>query len=91
MLRTIKILVSGEVQGVFYRQKTKETATHLHIHGYVMNLPDCSVEIIATGTTEQLDKLTEWCRTGPPKANVTNMLVNELSLQQFDQFVIRRL
>ena len=91
MLRTIKILVSGEVQGVFYRQKTKETATQLRINGYVMNLPDGSVEIIATGTTEQLDKLTEWCRTGPPKANVTNMLVNELSLQQFDQFVIRRL
>ena len=91
MLRTIKILVSGEVQGVFYRQKTKETATQLRINGYVMNLPDGSVEIIATGTTEQLDILAAWCHTGPPKANVTNMLVNELSLQQFDQFVIRRL
>lgn len=90
MLRTIKILVSGEVQGVFYRQKTKETATLLNINGYVNNLPDGRVEIIATGTSEQLDKLTAWCHTGPPKATVTNVQVIELSLQQFDQFIIRR-
>ena len=90
MLRTIKILVSGEVQGVFYRQKTKETATQLRINGYVMNLPDGSVEIIATGTKEQLDILTAWCHTGPPKATVTNVVMEELPLQQFDQFIIKR-
>ena len=90
MLQTIKIIVFGEVQGVFYRQKTKETATELHIKGYVRNLPDGSVEIIATGMKDQLDKLVTWCRSGPPKATVTDLMVNEQPLENFDQFIIRR-
>ena len=65
MLQTISITVSGKVQGVFYRQSTKEMATSLGITGQVKNLSDGSVYIIATGTKEQLDKLVDWCRQGP--------------------------
>ena len=91
MLQSIRIKVFGEVQGVFYRQRTKETAIQLGIKGFVMNLPDGTVEIIASGTKEQLEKFVSWCRKGPPKATITDLKIIELPLQQFDNFMIRRL
>jgi acylphosphatase len=90
MLQTINITVSGHVQGVFYRQSTKETAAALGISGEVKNLPDGKVYITATGTKEQLDKMIAWCRQGPPKARVTDVNIQEAALQQFDRFSILR-
>jgi len=48
------------------------------------------VQIIATGTKEQLDELLEWCRLGPPRAIVSNITSHELPLQEFDSFYIER-
>ena len=78
------------MQGVFFRQSTQEKANQLGIKGTVKNCADDSVEIIATGTRDQLDKLVAWCREGPPKANVINVTTQELSLQQFYNFSIIR-
>jgi len=78
------------VQGVFFRQSTQEKANQLGIKGTVKNCDDDTVEIIATGSKEQLDKLVAWCREGPPKANVINVSTQELSLQQFYNFTIIR-
>ena len=89
-MQTIRIKVEGRVQGVFFRQSTQEKANQLGIKGTVKNCDDDSVEIIATGTKEQLDKLVAWCREGPPKANVINVTTQELSLQQFYNFSIIR-
>ena len=60
MLQTISITISGLVQGVYYRQSTKEKALELGIAGIVKNLPDGNVFILATGTGEQLDQLVQW-------------------------------
>ncbi len=87
---TFSITVSGKVQGVYYRQSTKEMAISLGITGEVRNLTDSSVYILATGTKKQLDKLVAWCRQGPAKARVTDIEVQEISLQQFDGFLIVR-
>lgn len=89
-MQTIRIKVEGRVQGVFYRQSTQEKALKLGIKGTVRNCEDDSVEIIATGTKEQLDNLISWCWKGPPKANVTNVITQELSLQPFNNFSIKR-
>ena len=89
-MQTIRINVQGRVQGVFFRQSTKQKADELEITGTVKNCEDDSVEIIATGHKEQLDKLVEWCRKGPPKAYVTNVIMQELSLQEFKRFSIIR-
>ena len=62
----------------------------LGIKGTVKNCDDDSVEIVATGMKEQLDKLVEWCWEGPPKAKVINVTAQELSLQQFYNFSIIR-
>ena len=89
MLQTFAIKVFGEVQGVFYRQRTKEKAIQIGIGGYVKNLPDGSVEIVATGTADQLKQLTNWCWQGSDQSIVTNVLHNELPLLQFEQFIIK--
>jgi acylphosphatase len=89
-MQTFRIEIEGQVQGVFYRQSTQEKALKLGIKGTVRNCEDDSVEIIATGTKEQLEKLISWCWKGPPKATVTNVTTQELSLQLFNNFSIIR-
>ena len=90
MLQTISIVVRGRVQGVFYRQSAKEKATELNISGLVKNLPDGSVYILATGSTEQLNALVEWCWQGPRKAFVTDVMQESCALQHFDFFKIEK-
>ena len=87
---TISITVSGKVQGVYYRQSTRERAIELGITGTVKNLRDGSVHIIATGTKEQLDELTSWCSKGPVRAVIDTIEVKELPLQSFERFSIER-
>jgi acylphosphatase len=90
MLQTISIIVTGKVQGVFFRQSTKEKAIELNITGLVKNLPDESVYILATGTPEQLQALIEWCWQGSRRAQVKNVKVEESSFQSFNRFSIER-
>lgn len=90
MLQTISIVVSGKVQGVYYRQGTREKARELGITGCVENKADGTVFILATGTEEQLQSLVTWCHTGPPRAAVKNVLVEKQNLQTFESFFISR-
>ena len=88
MQQTISILVRGKVQGVFYRQSTRERALALSIAGTVCNRQDGAVYIIATGTKIQLDALLTWCRQGPPRAVVTDLEWKEETLQLFNGFSV---
>jgi acylphosphatase len=89
-MKTMRIKVFGRVQGVFYRQSTQEKAHQLHLKGTVRNCEDDTVEIVATGNEEELNQLIAWCRKGPPRAKVTEVSTQELSLQQFYNFSIIR-
>ena len=90
MEQTISITVSGKVQGVFYRQSTKEKALELGISGVVKNLPNGNVHILATGTAEQLNQLVFWCKQGPPRAKVNAVDVEQVDKQVFMGFVVQR-
>jgi acylphosphatase len=90
MKKTIRIIVKGRVQGVFYRQSTHEKAREFGITGTVQNNPDDSVEIIATGEEEQLGKMKEWCKLGPPRAKVNSIKSGEIPLKEFEEFTIVR-
>ena len=90
MEQTISITVSGLVQGVYYRQSTKEKALELGISGVVKNLPDGNVHILATGTAEQLHELVHWCKKGPAHAKVSSINVEPVDRQVFMSFVIQR-
>ena len=67
------IFVSGRVQGVFFRQKTKDKALTMGVYGWVQNLPDGRVEAVFEGDPVAIKKLILWCRTGPENAAVDGL------------------
>ena len=71
------MIVSGRVQGVFFRASTCEEAQRLGLRGWVRNLPNGSVEVLAEGETNKLDALKSFCRQGPPYARVDHLEVFE--------------
>ncbi len=83
------IFVSGTVQGVYFRQNTKEVATRHNVTGWVRNLPDGRVEAILEGDESDVNKVIEWCHVGPPKAKVTDVNVKfDNYTGEFADFVI---
>lgn len=69
----IHIVVSGDVQGVFFRAGTRSAASGLGLTGWVRNRPDGSVEVMAEGGRGALEKLLEWCGRGPAGASVSKV------------------
>ena len=69
----IRLMISGRVQGVGYRYWTVAEARRLGLDGWVRNLSDGRVEILALGLQERLDGLENACHAGPPAARVTSV------------------
>ena len=69
----VHIFVSGRVQNVCFRGDTQQIARELEITGWVKNLPDGKVEIIAEGEKEKLKQMVDWVKQGPPAAQVNNI------------------
>lgn len=65
-----RFLVSGRVQGVYYRASTREQALALGLDGSATNLADGRVEVVAAGAPAAIDALEQWLRQGPPAARV---------------------
>lgn len=78
-------LVSGRVQGVFYRASAAEQARQLGLHGWVRNLPDGRVEAMACGTADAQQAFAQWLREGPPAADVQHMDIREIPAAEIDQ------
>jgi acylphosphatase len=90
MKKRIQLIVSGKVQGVFFRASTREKAEQLGIGGSARNLPDGRVEIIADGDQASLQQFIAWCHEGPPLSRVKNVAVTDMETSQFfDRFEIR--
>lgn len=89
-MKTVRLTIKGKVQGVFYRATAKDVADLLGIKGWIKNLPGNNVEIRATSTEELLQKFIDWCKQGPPRARVEEVIVEELDLQEFNDFRINR-
>lgn len=69
----LRAIVTGIVQGVNFRWYTKRHAADLNLVGYVRNRSDGSVEIVAEGSRDALERLLDWARVGPPSAVVDNV------------------
>ena len=89
-MKTIRLIIKGKVQGVFFRATAKDIAERLGIKGWVRNLPDNNVEIIATAPDEQLTQLIEWCKEGPPRAIVDEVVIEDTEAQPVKGFRIIR-
>jgi acylphosphatase len=72
-LARVHVLVSGLVQGVFYRQSAVDEARRLGLAGWVRNCPDGRVELEAEGERARLEALVAFCRRGPPAARVEDV------------------
>lgn len=83
---TVRFIVSGRVQGVFYRASTREQALALALAGHARNLPDGRVEVLASGSTDALDALEHWLRRGPPAARVDTVSREDLPEQNLRGF-----
>ncbi|MDP2151614.1 MAG: acylphosphatase [Parvibaculum sp.] len=84
------LIISGRVQGVFYRAFTEEAARSLGIKGWVRNLPDGGVEALFEGEKDDIEKAVGICRKGPPASVVRDVDVNwEDFRAEFDAFSIR--
>jgi acylphosphatase len=67
------VYVSGQVQGVFFRDSTREKAEQLGLNGWVKNLPDGRVEALFEGPSERVREMVRWCEQGPSQAEVENV------------------
>jgi len=76
MKARIHIVVAGRVQGVCFRFECRRLAIQLGLRGWVKNLDDGSVEIVAEGEREMVDRMTAWARKGPFGAHVVECRVN---------------
>ena len=85
-MATVRFLVSGRVQGVFYRASTRNEAHRLGIAGSARNLDDGRVEVIASGPDEALMELERWLWQGPSSARVENVAREVLTDRDFDGF-----
>ena len=73
-----RVLVSGRVQGVFYRDSCRREAERLGVAGSASNLDDGRVEVIAEGDEGAVQELIEWCRRGSPQSRVDSVEVEDL-------------
>ena len=90
MMRKVNILVSGRVQGVYFRMFTQNKAKQLGLKGCARNLPDGRVEIIAEADKNSIEKLIKWCQKGPVTARVDYIEITELEAEKtFSSFEIR--
>jgi len=77
--------ISGRVQGVFYRDTTRQKAEKLQLVGYAKNLADGRVEVVICGSEKNVDQLCEWLWTGSEYSSVSNVDCYKINLNEFEQ------
>ena len=90
-MKTVHLEITGKVQGVFFRAKAKEVAKIHKISGWIRNTDDDKVEALITGMDDDVEKFILWCKHGPEKAKVKDVVItykNEIKI--FDTFEVIR-
>jgi acylphosphatase len=77
-IRAVHLVVSGRVQGVFYRASTREVGETLGLAGWVRNRYDGTVEAHVQGDPATVAAMVDWCRQGPPHARVDDLQVDDV-------------
>jgi acylphosphatase len=87
---TLHLIIKGKVQGVFYRATAKETADQLGVTGWIKNTSEGDVEAVVTGSEKQLQSFVDWCKQGPRRANVSEVISTEQEETVFEDFTVIR-
>lgn len=86
-MKATKLIIHGQVQGVFFRDSCVKKAKELDCKGTVQNLLDKTVEVIVTNS-KNITKLIEWCKHGPDTARVDSIDIKEIEIQEeFNEFI----
>ena len=84
-----RVVVSGHVQGVFFRDRTRREAHRLGVTGWVRNCPDGTVEAHVEGDAAAVGEFVRWCRQGPRQATVYDVRVRDAEPEGLRRFEIR--
>lgn len=89
-MERIHVIISGRVQGVFFRAETQRAAMGFNLTGWVRNMQDGRVEAVFEGENDAMDKMLAWCHQGPPAARVESVTITEENyLGEFRNFNIK--
>lgn len=88
MKKSIRLYISGSVQGIFFRGFVKENAEKLGLKGFVRNLEDGRVEVFLEGNIDEVKKMIELCKKGPKHSEVKDVEQRVERFQGFKQFKI---
>jgi acylphosphatase len=89
MVKSVAMVISGRVQGVFFRKYTLDVALRLGVSGFVCNKDDGTVYIEASGRADQVDQLIDWCHKGSPASKVQQVSCKEIDIVHHHWFEIR--
>jgi acylphosphatase len=84
----VRCYITGLVQGVGFRYATRRQAINNEVTGWVKNLPDGRVEVLACGASGSIDKFMAWLQQGPIHAKVVTVISNQEDWQEFAEFAI---
>ncbi len=87
-MKALKIIISGRVQGVFFRASTKAVADQMGIKGLVKNQKDGTVYVEAEGDENIMNDFMEWCKYGPDDARVDDIDVEEIEVKNYRNFEV---
>ena len=90
-LKIVRLKIYGHVHGVFYRQTTQQKARELGLRGYVKNLSNGSVEVVACGNSSDIDQLIDFCQNNPGSSQVDRLDVARVDepKEEFNNFEIK--
>lgn len=88
MKKSIRLYITGTVQGIFFRGFVKENAEKLDVKGFVRNLEDGRVEVFLEGNTNEVDKMIELCKKGSKHSQISRVEEKEEKFQDFKTFKI---
>jgi acylphosphatase len=89
-MKCAHLVVSGRVQGVSFRANVRNKANELDLKGYVKNLENGDVEVVAEGNEEKIKEFIDFIKKGPGIAKVTNVKMRHKEPENFKNFEIRR-
>ncbi len=86
----LQLLISGKVQGVWFRESMRQEALANGATGWVRNLPDGKVEAVICGSEEAVQALLSWAKRGPPLARVNSIETRDIPAESFSGFEKRQ-
>ena len=89
-MKTVHLLISGKVQGVFFRETSRKVAEKLNIKGWIKNTHDERVEALITGEENDVNNFIKWYKTGPERAKVKEVIVSKEPEIFFEEFEVKR-